>query len=85
MTTHLAIRQSGGANILSIPKAILKALNLHTGSTLNLSIKNHKIILTPIEDQLTLKALLAESPKKNLAATKEDHEWVQAKPVGKEK
>lgn len=41
--SHLAIRQSGGANIVSIPKAILKTLGLHVGSTLDLSIVDCKI------------------------------------------
>lgn len=82
--TAVVIRQSGGANIVSIPKAIVKTLGLHTGSKLELSIKDNQIILTPIEDEITLESLLAGSPKEHFAVTKEDQEWLDAAPVGKE-
>ena len=82
--TQLSIRQSGGANIVSIPKAILKSLDLHPGSALDLSIVDHKIVLTPIVEQPTLEMLLEGSPKAKLVKTEEDLEWLNCKPVGKE-
>ncbi|KMJ46066.1 MULTISPECIES: AbrB/MazE/SpoVT family DNA-binding domain-containing protein [Xenorhabdus] len=82
--TAVVIRQSGGANIVSIPKAIVKTLNLHTGSKLDLSIQDNKIVLTPIKEELTLESLLAGSPKECFTVTDEDKEWLNAKPVGKE-
>ncbi len=81
---QLSIRQSGGANIVSIPKLILNALNLHVGSTLDLSIINHTIVLTPVKETLTLEALLSGSPQETLQLTQEDREWMQDSPVGKE-
>lgn len=82
--TAIVIRQSGGANIVSIPKAIVQTLGLHVGSKLNLTIKDNKIILTPIKEELSLEALLAGSPKGCFEITEEDREWIDAKPVGKE-
>ena len=82
--TQLAIRQSGGANIVSIPKAILKALSLQVGSTLELTIEDNRIVLTPASAEPTLSELLAGSPRENLALTDEDREWVADAPVGKE-
>lgn len=82
--TALAIRQSGGANIISIPKAILKILGLHVGSKLTLSVIDTKIVLTPVSDVMTLENLLAGTPKESLQLTDEDREWLNAKPVGKE-
>ncbi len=82
--TALAIRQSGGANIISIPKAILKILNLHTGSKLNLSVVNSKIVLTPVVQEMTLEDLLSGTPKSALQLTDEDREWLEAIPRGKE-
>jgi antitoxin component of MazEF toxin-antitoxin module len=82
--THLAIRQSGGANIVSIPKAILKTLGLHVGSTLDLSIVDCKIILTPVVETLTLEALLDGTPKEKLQLTDEDKQWLSDKSIGKE-
>jgi AbrB family looped-hinge helix DNA binding protein len=81
---QIIIRQSGGANIVSIPKAILKTLDLHPGSSLELSIVDHKIVLTPSNQDPTLEFLLEGSPKNRLALTEEDTLWLQEKSKGKE-
>ncbi len=82
--TAIVIRQSGGANIVSIPKAVVNTLGLHVGSKLDMSIKDNKIVLTPITEELDLQALLAGSPKECFNVTQEDREWLDAKSVGKE-
>ena len=82
--TAIAVRQSGGANIISIPKAIVKTLGLHVGSKLDLTIEDNKIVLTPIKEDTSLEALLAGSPKECFRVTEEDREWIDAKPAGKE-
>ena len=82
--TQLAIRKSGGANIVSLPKAILKVLGLHTGSKLELSIEDNRIILTPATRTLDLETLVAGSPKARLAVTDEDRDWLESAPVGRE-
>lgn len=82
--TQLVIRQSGGANIISIPKAILKTLDLKVGSTLNLSIEDSRIVLTPAIKEPTLDELLAGSHRENFRLTDEDREWLSEAPAGKE-
>ena len=82
--THLAIRQSGGANIVSLPKAILKTLGLHVGSILDLSIVDCNIVLTPRVEKQTLEELLAGSSQDKLQLTNEDREWLEDSAVGKE-
>lgn len=82
--TKLAIRQSGGANIISIPKAVLKILGLHAGSQLELHLEDHKIVLVPISEMDSLENLLAGSPQEKLKITDEDKEWLEESPVGKE-
>jgi AbrB family looped-hinge helix DNA binding protein len=82
--TAIAVRQSGGANIVSIPKAIVKILGLQVGSKLDLSIEDNKIILTPIKEEMTLESLLNGSAKACFEVTDEDREWIDATPVGKE-
>jgi len=82
--TQVAIRKSGGANIVSIPKAILSSLDLHVGSALELSIEENRIVLTPAFEEQTLDELLAGSPKENLVMTDEDREWEKVISVGKE-
>ena len=82
--TRLTIRKSGGANIISIPKAVLKTLGLHTDSIVELSLENNKIVLTPLNEKMTLEDVLAGSPKKRLALKEEDTEWMNTRSVGKE-
>ena len=81
---RIAIRKSGGANIVSLPKAVLKTLGLHAGSTIDLSLEDNKIVLTPVLEKPTLEELLVGSPKEKLNLTEEDHEWLSEKPIGKE-
>ena len=59
-------------------------LGLHVGSSLDLRVEDNRIVLTPTSAEPTLEELLAGSPKKNLALTDEDREWIQATPTGKE-
>jgi len=82
--TKVAIRQSGGANIISIPKVILRTLALETGASLDLSIEDNKIILTPVRENLTLQTILDGSPKSALVLTEEDKQWLNSPSVGKE-
>lgn len=82
--TRIAIRKSGGANIISLPKAVLKTLGLQEGSTIDLSLEDNKIILTPTPEEITLEELLIGSPQKKLRLTKEDQEWLEEKSVGRE-
>ncbi len=80
----VSIRQSGGSNIVSIPKVIAQTLNLTVGSKLDLSIRDNCIVLTPIWKEPALEKLLAGSPGKCFAVTEEDREWIDAAPIGKE-
>ena len=82
--TQVTIRKSGGASIISIPKVILRTLALDAGASLDLSIEDNKIILTPIKESLTLEAILEGSPKSALRLTEEDQLWLNSQPVGKE-
>lgn len=80
----ISIRQSGGSNIVSIPKAIVKTLGLTVGSQLELTLEDNRIVLTPIDEMPSLDQLLAGSSREDFAVTDEDRAWVDAKPVGKE-
>ena len=82
--SELLIRKSGGANIVSLPKSILDSLGLSVGSTLNLSVKDRKIVLSPVSRELTSESLLAGSPKDRLKPLVEDNAWLNALPAGKE-
>ncbi|MBK2026537.1 AbrB/MazE/SpoVT family DNA-binding domain-containing protein [Francisella philomiragia] len=61
--TTLTIRRTGNANTVSIPKKILKILNLHVGDELDIDVKNNEIVLKPHTSELTLESLLEQSDK----------------------
>tara|TARA_R110002074_G_scaffold65748_1_gene156060 strand:- start:365 stop:625 length:261 start_codon:yes stop_codon:yes gene_type:complete len=83
--TQIAIRKSGGANIVSLPKAVLKSLGLQTGSSLDLSIVNDQIILTPVRAEVpTLESLLEGSLPEQYTMTEEDQAWVSDGITGRE-
>lgn len=84
MKRSVTIIKSGGAKIITIPKAITKTLNLKVGDKLDLSIQNNSIVLSPVKHKLTLEELLAGSPKACFELTKEDREWINVMPQGKE-
>ncbi|WP_100551190.1 AbrB/MazE/SpoVT family DNA-binding domain-containing protein [Caedibacter taeniospiralis] len=82
--SSLSLRQSGGANIVSIPKKILQILNLHTGDKLDISVEDNKIVLTPKMEELSLEQMLAASPKSSFKLLDEDKEWMHDNSKGKE-
>ncbi len=69
----LTIRKSGNANIVSIPKTLLKTLGLGEGDKLNVEIKDSKIILSPYDN--TLQSLLQDSAPASFEMLEEDIEW----------
>jgi len=79
----IVVRQSGGANIISLPKAIVKTLGLYVDSKIDLSLENNKIVLTPIVEALSLENLLLGSHKSCFIVTDEDREWIDSTPAGK--
>jgi len=82
--TAVTVRQSGGAEIISIPKAIGRILGLHVGSKLELTVVDNKIVLTPADEVISLEELLADSPKECFRVSDEDRQWIDAREVGKE-
>lgn len=82
--TTIAIRRSGGANIVSLPKAVIEMMHLGVGSALNLSVEGDKIILTPKKNDLSLEDLLEGCDRQTFAMTEEEREWHDIKPAGKE-
>lgn len=84
MSTQLTVRKSGGSTIVSLPKLVLETLHIHAGTVMNLSIEDNRIILTSVNDPMTLEGLLENYSREDFVLTEEDHEWVHAKSKGKE-
>ena len=63
----------------------MQEAGLEIGDALDARVVEGKVILSPLERELTLEELLAGSPKENLAITDEDREWLDAPAVGRER
>ncbi|MBT4519674.1 MAG: AbrB/MazE/SpoVT family DNA-binding domain-containing protein [Halieaceae bacterium] len=81
---HTNIRKWGNSAGTIIPANILQEAGLEIGDALDAQVVEGRVILSPVEAELTLEDLLAGSPKENLAITDEDREWLDASGVGSE-
>lgn len=82
--TTIAIRRSGGASIVSLPKKVTEMMHLEVGSVLDLSVEQGKIVLTPQKKDFSLEELLEGYTPADFAMDEEDRVWHDMKPVGKE-
>jgi len=70
---------------MAVPKQILRMMHLEAGSRVDLNVENGKMVVAPkIKPHYTLAELLAQCSENNMAPTQDDHEWLNAKPAGKE-
>jgi antitoxin ChpS len=78
------LRKVGGSVMIVIPPAILDMLNLEVGSAVTLAVDDKRLVVEPPRrPRYTLKELLAQS-KRKAPTTKEDREWLNSAPVGRE-
>ncbi len=80
----VAIRRSGGASIVSIPKSVLGSMGLDVGSELELTVENRTIVMKPRAKELTLDDILVGCTPELLAMTEEEREWHDMPPAGEE-
>ena len=81
-TTNL--RKVGGSVMLAVPPALLDLLHLQPGATVGIAVKSGRLIVEPQQrPRYTLDELLARcNPKAQ--RSKEEREWLNAKPTGAE-
>jgi antitoxin ChpS len=81
-TTNL--RKVGGSIMLAVPPALLDLLRLRPGARVGIAIESGRLVVDPQpRPRYTLNELLAECDPK-ARRTKEEREWLDAKPVGRE-
>ena len=81
-TTNL--RKVGGSVMLAVPRAVLDVLGLRPGAKLGIAIERDRLVLElPKRARYTLDELLAQCDSK-ARRTKEDREWLDNQPVGRE-
>jgi antitoxin ChpS len=86
-TTNL--RKVGGSVMLAVPPALLDILQLHPGATVGIAVKSGRLIVELGQRRrYTLAELLAQcdpkAPRARGKARKQEQEWLDSKPVGRE-
>jgi len=70
--------------MMVIPPAILDMLNLEAGSAVTLAVDDERLVVElPRKPRYTLQHLLAQS-KRKAPISREDREWLNSAPVGRE-
>ena len=81
-TTNL--RKVGGSVMLAVPRAVLDVLGLRPGAKVGIAIERGRLVVEPPKrPRYTLDELLARCDSK-CRRTKEEREWLDNKPVGRE-
>jgi antitoxin ChpS len=78
------LRRVGGSVMLAVPRAVLEVLGLRSGAMVGISIGRGRLVVEPRKrPRYTLDELLAQCDAK-ARRTKEEREWLDNKPVGRE-
>ena len=78
------IRKWGNSAGTIIPVPMLDAAGIALGDRVNIEAKAGTLVMTLIDEPMTLEDLLADSPKKAFRMLEEDQDWIDAKPSGRE-
>ena len=83
---HMTIKKWGNSLATRIPKAVVESIDLRLNQDVDVEAVNGKIIITPIKKKKAykLEELLSQCNSESIELTKEDQEWLNAEPVGKE-
>jgi antitoxin ChpS len=81
-TTNL--RKVGGSIMLAVPPALLDILHLRPGAKVGLAVRNGRLVVEPQQrPRYTLDELLLQC-KPKAPRRKEEREWLDDKPAGRE-
>jgi len=79
-----SLRKVGGSVMLAVPPALLDILHLEPGAKVGIAIESGRLVVEPQKRRgYTLKELIAQCNPK-APRRKEDREWLDTKPVGRE-
>jgi antitoxin ChpS len=81
----VTLRNLGGSVVVAVPKKILSLVDLKAGSQVRIGVEHGRVVFEPqTKPRYTLAELLAKSSRKSLKPSREDREWLNGGPVGKE-
>ena len=67
-----------------IPVPMLDAARIGLGDKVSIEARAGALVMTLLDEPMTLEDLLADSPKKSFRVLEEDQGWIDAKPSGRE-
>ncbi|MCK4865014.1 MAG: AbrB/MazE/SpoVT family DNA-binding domain-containing protein [Gammaproteobacteria bacterium] len=71
------LQKIGNSTGAIIPAHILKKFNLKVGVAINIIEEDNRIIIEPVEKELTLKAVLASCSPEKMELNEEDKAWLK--------
>ena len=83
---HMTIKKWGNSLATRIPKAVAESINLQLDQEIDIEVVNGRIVITPIKKkkEYKLEELLSQCNPGSMKLSKEDQQWLDDKPVGKE-
>ena len=63
---------------------MLEAVGTVLGDKVNIEAKAGMLVMTMVDEPMTLEDLLVGSPKNSFRTLEDDHDWMDAKPSGRE-
>jgi len=83
---QMTIKKWGNSLATRIPKAVADSAGLHLDQQVDIEVVNGKIVITPIEkkNEYKLDELLSQCKPSSMKIDKEDKEWLDDGPVGRE-
>lgn len=78
------IRKWGNSAGTIIPVPMLDAAGIALGDKVNIEAKAGQLIMTLVDEPMTLEDLLADSPKESFKILEEDQGWMDSRPSGRE-
>ncbi|MBI5557634.1 MAG: AbrB/MazE/SpoVT family DNA-binding domain-containing protein [Deltaproteobacteria bacterium] len=82
----MTIKKWGNSLATRIPKAVVESVDLRLDQEVDVEAVNGKIIITPIakKKEYKLEELLGQCNPSSMKLSKEDQEWLNTDPVGRE-
>lgn len=78
------LRRVGGSVMLAVPPAILDLLDMRAGTSVGVTVHDGRLVIEPNpRPHYTMDELLGQCDATAEVAA-EDHQWLAAKPVGRE-
>ena len=78
------IRKWGNSAGTIIPVPMLDAAGIGLGDKVNIEARAGRLVITLLDEPMSLEGLLAGSPKKSFRVLEEDQAWIDAKPTGRQ-